>query len=198
MRQIVLAKRGDKVGIELRGKGPAAGNQFQLTFHWDDRASKKGFLSFDDTEPLDLHLGCMYRLKNGEQGVVHPIGKRYGSRDSPPFIHLDERDRGKDEGENLHILRPELIETVLIFALIDEGKASFSTLNGRLTIKDGAGREMLIRLDNAESRLKLCAMALIETQGSLLEIVKEERYFAGHDTCDRHYGFGFRWRAALK
>jgi tellurite resistance protein TerA len=202
MGQIILDKRGEKLGVDLRKGGPGAARKFHITLNWDDPAAgkKSGFLGFGAPKPVDLDLGCMYKLKDGEMGVIQPLGNNYGSKDSSPFIHLDKDDRSgaAADGENLSILKPELIEKLVIFALIYEGTANFSTVNGRMTIKDGGGTDILIRLDNKEPKLRLCAVALLEVRGEMLEIVKEERYFAGHDLCDRHYGFGFRWKAGSK
>ena len=202
MGQIILDKRGEKLGVDLRKGGPGAARQFHFNLDWDDPAAgkKPGFFSFARPQPVDLDLGCMYRLKDGDMGVIQPIGGNFGAKNSSPFIHLDKDDRSgaAADGENLFVYRPEQIEKLLIFALIYEGTANFSTVNGRLTIKDGAGTDILIRLDNKEPQLKLCAVALLEARGEKLEIVKEERYFAAHDSCDRHYGFGFRWKAGSK
>ena len=39
---------------------------------------------------------------------------------------------------------------------------------------------------------------MFENVGGNVEVSKEERYFQGHQDCDEHYGFGFRWSAGSK
>ncbi len=39
---------------------------------------------------------------------------------------------------------------------------------------------------------------MFENVGGNVEVSKEERYFQGHQDCDKHYGFGFRWSAGNK
>lgn len=202
MGQIVLDKRGEKLGVELRKGGKSAARKLQITLNWDDPAAgrKPGFFSFGRPQPVDLDLGCMYRLRNGEMGVIQPMGNNYGSKDFSPFIQLDRDDRrgGIAAGENLYIFEPDQVEKLVVFALIYEGTANFSTVNSRMTIKDEAGTDILIRLDNREPRLRLCAVALLQARGEHLEIVKEERYFSDQEDCDRHYTFGFRWQPGSK
>lgn len=141
----------------------------------------------------------MFRLANGDKGVIQPLGGKFGSRDAPPFIYLDKDDRtgAASDGENLYILRPDLIDMVMIFALIYEGTASFANVNGRLTIKDGR-QEIFIPLNNPDPRYTFCSICLIQKRGQTVEITKEERYVTDHEEADGHYRFGFRWVAGSK
>lgn len=202
MSKVTLEKRGARQGVDLKKDGRAGAQKFHVNLNWDDPSAGKsgGFFGFGKPAPVDLDLGCMYQLKNGEAGVIQPIGGNYGSRNDSPYIFLDKDDRSgaAADGENLHLLKPELIQKLVVFAFIYEGTANFSKVNGRLTIRDDIGTEIHIRLDNPDPGLKFCAVALIEARGNGLEIVKEERYFAGHRPCDQHYLFGFDWVAGSK
>jgi len=55
-----------------------------------------------------------------------------------------------------------------------------------------------VQLSNPDMRRTFCAIATIENYGGEIKVTKEERYFAGHQECDEHYGFGFRWSAGSK
>lgn len=202
MSKVTLEKRGARQSVDLKKDGRAGAQKFHVNLNWDDPSAgkSKGFFGFGKPAPVDLDLGCMYQLKDGEAGVIQPIGGNYGSRNGTPFIFLDKDDRSGSaaDGENLYLLRPDLIRKVVLFALIYEGTANFSTVHGQMSIKDDTGTEIQIKLDNPDARLKFCAVALIEARDAGLEIVKEERYFAGHRFCDQHYGFGFDWVAGSK
>lgn len=200
--KLTLDKRGSRQSVDLR-KGDRAGAQrFHVNLNWErpDAAKRRGILGWGGGGAVDLDLGCMYRLTDGSAGVIQPLGGNYGARNGPPFIFLDKDDRtgGAADGENLYLERPDLLDKVVLFALIYEGTGNFATVQGRMVIRDDTGTEILVRLDNPDSRLPFCAVVLLQRDAGRLEIVKEERYFPGHRRCDDHYGFGFHWTAGSK
>lgn len=142
----------------------------------------------------------MFRLKTGHKGVIQPLGNSFGSKTQLPYILLDKDDRSGSsvDGENLTIFRPDLVDFAVIFAMIYEGAKDFTTVNGRLTIKDQQHNEITIRLDASSPRLTFCVGCRFKNTGSAFDLAKEERYFTGHQEADRHYRFGFRWKAGAK
>ncbi|MFN3200809.1 MAG: TerD family protein [Bradymonadia bacterium] len=137
--KVTLEKRGQKVSL---AKGRAeSGAVIHVNLNWD--SPKKSW--FRDNS-VDLDLGCMFELTTGERGVIQPLGNQFGARARPPYIVLDKDDRSgaATDGENMRIYRPDLIRKLVIFAMIYEGTANFTTVNGRVTIKDGRGSEILV------------------------------------------------------
>ena len=195
--KVTLDKKGEKTSISLNKGGGV--QPVRVNLNWEAPA-KKGFLAALTGSAPDLDLGCMFRLKNGSGGVIQPLGNYFGSQNSEPFIYLDKDDRSgaAQDGENLTIFRPDQIETVMIFALIYEGAADFTSVNGRVTLKDQSGNEILIRLGAPERGLGFCSVATIRNVGGHIEITKEEQYFKGHMEADRQFGFGFNWKAGSK
>ena len=195
--KVTLDKKGEKTAISLQKGGGV--QPVYVNLNWEAPA-KKGFLASLTGSAPDLDLGCMFRLKNGRGGVIQPLGNYFGSQNSEPFIYLDKDDRSgaAQDGENLTIFRPDEIELVLIFALIYEGAADFTSVNGRVTLKDQSGNEILIRLGAPERGLGFCAVATIRNVGGHIEITKEEQYFKGHMEADQRVGFGFNWKAGSK
>ncbi len=198
--KVTLEKKGDKKAVDLRKGGGLQPLHFNL--NWDNpNANKRGFLGLGGGEAVpDLDLGCMYRLKDGSKGVIQPLGKMFGSKDRPPFIFLDKDDRtgAAADGENLFIYRPDLIDAVMVFALIYEGSRDFTSVNGRMTIREQTGNEIFIRLNSPDPNLTFCAICMVRRAGTTVEISKEERYFKGHSDADHHYQFGFTWRTGSK
>lgn len=198
--KVTLEKKGSKSAVNLTKGG---GQQpIHINLNWDNpNAGKRtGFLGLGGAVPApDLDLGCMFRMANGDKGVIQPLGERFGSRHAPPYIYLDKDDRtgASSDGENLYVLRPDLIEKLMIFALIYEGTANFATVKGRLTIKNGP-QEIFIPLNSPDPRLTFCAICVIEKKGDTVEITKEERYLMDHEDADKQFGFGFRWVAGSK
>lgn len=202
LSKVTLDKRGSKQTVELRKGG---GQQpIHINLNWDNPngGKRKGLFGFGGgaAEAPDLDLGCMLRMADGSQDVIQPVGGNFGSRTSSPFIHLDKDDRSgaAGDGENLYIFRPDLIERVMVFTFIYGGATSFSQVNGRLLIRDQAGNEILVPLNNPDNTRTFCAICLIQNQGDRVEVTKEERYFTGHGEADRHYGFGFEWTRGSK
>ncbi|MDR2076939.1 MAG: TerD domain-containing protein [Desulfovibrio sp.] len=208
-QKVKLSKvRLDKQGATHKVSLSKAGGQqiFHINLQWDQPPpgqKQGGFLGKllgGGGGGADLDLGCMWRDRHGNQGVIQPLGENFGSKDSPPYIFLDKDDRSgaAADGENMHIFRPDEMDTVVVFALIYEGTANFSTVNARLTISDGKGGEILVPLNTPDPRRTFCAVALITNDGTSIRFRKEELYFPGHKDCDQHYGFGFRWTAGRK
>jgi tellurite resistance protein TerA len=195
LSKVTLEKKGDSRKIDLTKRNTSS--PIHINLQWDEPKQKKRFWG----KPLgvDLDLGCMYRLKNGSAGVIQPLGGNFGSKSSSPYIFLDKDDRtgAVAEGENMYIFRPEDIELLVIFALIYEGTAKFSAVNGRITIKNGL-EETVIPLNNPDGGYSFCAVSRLEPDGNSIRITKDELYFVGHRECDSHYDFGFRWKAGKK
>ncbi len=192
--KVRLDKQGSTHKIDLT-KGEA--KSFHINLQWDAVSSApKGFFGkLLGGGGADLDLGCFWRDKQGNQGVIQPIGGNFGSKSTIPYIFLDKDDRtgAAQDGENMYILRPETIEKVLIFAMVYEGAANFRDVNARLTIRDDKGNEIFIPLATTDARRLFCAAALITNKNNALHFQKEERFFTQHKECDEFYDFGFHW-----
>jgi tellurite resistance protein TerA len=199
---INLQKSGDQHKIDL-SKGKA-----NITVHanlnWNQKVEgNKGFFSKllgnNDSGP-DLDLGCMYEMQNGEKMVIQPLGGNFGNKNQSPFIFLDKDDRSgsSNDGENMFVLKPELVKRIMFFALIYEGAPNFQSVGGRMTFKISNGEVITLSLNNPDSSSTFCAAAIFENRNGEYFLRKEEMYFPGHEVADRHYGFGFRWQAGKK
>lgn len=156
-----------------------------------------GFLT---KSTLDLDLGCMYRLKDGSQGVVQALGNLFGSLSSHPYISLDKDDRTglSSDGENLRLTKLELLDVVVVFAFIYEGAANWDSANGVVTVKQQGSADIVIKLDNPQQGKIMCGLIKIENKNSQLLVTKLEQYFPGHRELDKAFGFGFSWTAGRK
>ncbi|WP_425146117.1 TerD family protein [Deinococcus sp.] len=200
LTKVTLEKQGQRTSISLSKDGGL--QPIHVNLNWDrGGAVKKGLFGIPISRgDADLDLGCMYLMKDGDRGVIQALGNRFGSERFAPYILLDKDDRSgqAQDGENLLVLRPELIQQVLVFTFIYEGTSDFTSVGGRLNIKDAGGNEIFIRLNNPDPQRTFCAIAMFENVGGRIEVSKEERYFHGHQDCDQHYGFGFQWKAGSK
>ena len=198
---INLQKGGDKHSFNLT-KSSFQGDSLTIHANLNWSQEKKGgiFSFFNTKQDADLDLGCMYELQDGTKGVLQPLGKSFGSKTASPYIFLDkdDRDGGSADGENMRVFKPELIKRILFFGFLYSGATDFNSVNGRMFFKISNGDEVSLQLDNAGINKRFCAAALIENMNGDLSITKEARYFNGHSDADKHYGFGFIWKAGTK
>lgn len=193
---INLIKSGDSHKIDLNKK--SAG--ILVNLNWRTSIEKKGFWGKLTKTDIDLDLGCMYKLKNGEKGVIQALGNSFGSLVDSPYIALDGDDRSglSAEGENLRINKPHLIDFIVVFAFIYDGAPCWSDANGIVTIKQEDNPDIVINLDNPDGEKTMCALATIENEDNSLIISKCEKYYTGHKEVDNYFGFGFKWVAGSK
>ena len=192
LSKVTLEKRGDQQRVNLSKRGA---NQVHINLNWQSPEKRL----FAQKAP-DLDLGCMFLMQDGDSHVIQPVGGYFGDKDIPPYILLDKDDRSgaSQDGENLTIFRPDLIDRVMVFTFIYEGARGFSEVNARLSVTDPNGREIVINLDNPDQNRTFCSICTIENRQGDILITKEERYFAGHREADAHYGFGFNWQRGRK
>jgi tellurite resistance protein TerA len=199
--KVSLNKRGASAPVNLKKGGGA--QPIHVNLKWDQPIRKKGFLAslISSPDSADLDLGCMYRLTTGESGVIQALGNSFGSKTHPPFIFLDKDDRSgaAADGENMYIIRPDLVDLIVVFALIYEGSVDFTMVNARVIFRDETGSEIFIPINSPDPGLPFCVTTSIRRDNDAsIRISKEERFFRGHKECDDAYGFGFRWVAGHK
>lgn len=196
--KITLDKKGDKQTVDLAKVG--GDRPIHMNLNWDTGGRGGGFLGFGGGNAPDLDLGCMYRLRNGEASVIQALGGNFGSKSLSPHIFLDKDDRSgtASDGENLYLYRPGEVDLVMVFAFIYGGASDFTSVGGRMTITDGSGDQVFIKLDSPDRGRNFCAICTVRGRGNSVEITKEEQYFRGHRDADQRYGFGFRWTRGSK
>jgi tellurite resistance protein TerA len=147
---------------------------------------------------VDLDLGCLYELADGTKGVIPAFGNSFGSLDRPPYILLegDDRSGANLAGENMHVnlARPEQFRRVLVFAMVYRGTSNWAAVDGVVTLFPTSGPQVEVRLDSAENKARICAVALIESDGKTVSVRREVKYVTGSQAdLDKMYGWGMQW-----
>ncbi|WP_074378212.1 TerD family protein [Mycobacteroides abscessus] len=205
LSKISLTKAAPTVSLTKAGQQGA----MRVNLNWSQGAgqAKTGFLSKlagpSGGGGVDLDLGCLYELSNGDKGVVQALGNAFGSLTGAPHIKLDADDRTGSAagGENMHIdlSRPELFRRILIFAMIYEGAPNWAAVDGVVTLFPTSGPQVEVKLDSASNSARICAIALLQNTGSGIDVTREVRYIDGsQSTLDRTYGWGMKWTAGSK
>jgi len=212
---VSLTKSAPTVSLE---KSSTLGGLMRINLNWNQNPSsptpkaKKGFWAeFKEgyqmgqgrgPQGIDLDLGCLVEMQNGEKGVVQALGNSFGTLAEPPYIQLDQDDRTgqSTEGENLFLNLDNFkeIKRILIFAFIYEGAASWAQAEGVVTVFAPDGSQIVVKLDDFAGGNKMCGIAMISNVGGQVSISREVFYTAGHEYLDRKYGWGMQWVAGSK
>ncbi len=192
----VELKKGQKVNLVKKG---ASLGQILINLNWD-KPKKRLFFT---PPPIDLDLGCLYELKDGRKGAVQALGNSFGSLSNPPYVSLDGDDRtGESEGgENLRVNGDKVseIKRLLIYTFIYEGAANWREANGVVTVRYPGSEDLIVRMDEYSTSMKMCAIALMENvNGDSFSVEKQVKFFSGHSQMDQAYHWGLRWVAGRK
>jgi tellurite resistance protein TerA len=191
-KKISLAKLDEKKGL----------GEIIVNLKWNQGApKKKGFLSSllsdqKDNGGVDLDLGCLYELTDGNKGAVQALGNSFGNLDKVPFISLDGDDRTGGSGETLRINGNMIanIKRILVYTFIYEGVANWQQTDGVVTIKYPGNEDIIVRLDEYGFDLTMCGLVLFENQkNETFSVEKQIKFFNGHEDLDRAFDWGMKW-----
>lgn len=206
LSKIELTKKGQS--INLSKSNTQSIGEILVNLNWNQQTKKSGgffssLLGGGGSNGVDLDLGCLYELRNGQKGCVQALGNAFGSYHSAPFIELDGDDRtgAVSGGENLRINGNKIadIKRVLVYSFIYEGVANWSEADGVVTLKYPNGADIEVRLNEHRNGKIMCAIAMIENvNNETFKVQRLVEYFNGHKDMDRTYGWGMKWVAGSK
>jgi tellurite resistance protein TerA len=152
---------------------------------------------------VDLDLGCLYELKNGERGCIQAFGEKFGDYDKEPYIHLSGDERtGDAEGDDeiIRINGPKWddIERVLIYCYIYEGPTMWAEIAPQLTISKENEPCVKITPHAHREDINICALAKIQNKDGHMHFTNHTEYFHDHAAMDRAFGFGLKWGEGQK
>ena len=147
---------------------------------------------------VDLDLGCLYVLKNGERGCIQAFGEKFGSYDSAPFISLsgDERTgdaEGDDEILHLNAAHWDEIKQILIYCYIYKGPTLWKEIQPKLRINLEGQTPIQTQSDIPEDTMNVCALINIKNQKGGMHFTNHSEYFASQAAMSRAFGFGIEW-----
>ena len=196
-------QKGQKVSLEK--KSSAGLGEILVNLNWNSKPAKQGLLSglFGGNQGIDLDLGCLYELKNGQKGTVQALGKNVGSLNQAPYISLDGDDRTGSAvaGENLRINGNKLseIKRILVYTFIYEGVANWQQADAIVTIKYPGAEDIVVKMDSYNSSNIMCGLALFENlDDQTFSVEKIVQFFNGHQALDEAFHWGMKWKAGRK
>lgn len=196
-------QKGQKVSLQK--KSPAGLGEIHVNLNWNSVPQNQVFFKslFGGNQGIDLDLGCLYELKDGRKGAVQALGNSFGSLMQAPFISLDGDDRtgAAVAGENLRINGNQIsqIKRVLVYTFIYEGVANWQQADATVTIKCPGSEDLIVKMDNYNSDLKMCALAYIENvNDEAFSVEKVVQFYAGHSFMDKAFNWGLKWSPGRK
>ncbi|WP_342428141.1 TerD family protein [Paenibacillus sp. FSL L8-0158] len=199
LRKIELKKKGDTINLK---KGSGGLGEILINLNWNQVQQSKGFFN-RGSKGVDLDLGCLYEMKNGDKGVVQALGEVFGSLNRFPYIALDGDDRtgSVKTGENLRINGAKIseIKRILVFTFIYEGVTNWSQADGVVTLYQKDGPDIIVHMNEHDNRKGMCAIAMIQNvNDETFSIERLVQFYGGHRELDRAYNWGMRWSQGSK
>ena len=208
LSKITLTKNQSSINLTKRDDF----GKISVNLDWNQRpdvskqAPKKGLLGdlFKQHKAggIDLDVGAMIHLKNGEKTLIQALGNRFGSLQSAPYVLLraDDRTGQVSGGEWLDINGQQWsqIEEIFIFAFIYEGAPNWAQTDGVVTIHVPEQPPIETRLTEGTGNLPMCAIARLVNQQGSINVERINQYFKGHQEMDKAFNWGFSWKRGSK
>ena len=198
----ISLEKGKKVSLK---KGSQSGlGEILINLNWNTKPAKKGLFGvFGGGQGIDLDLGCLFELKDGQKGAVQALGNAFGSLQHLPFIALDGDDRtgAVTTGENLRIdgNKIALFKRILVYTFIYEGVANWQQADAVVTIKYPGAEDLVVKMDSYNSNDVMCGLALLENvNDETFSVEKIVQFYPGHQALDSAFHWGMRWQAGRK
>ncbi|WLP93750.1 TerD family protein [Psychrobacter sp. M13] len=208
LSKITLTKNQTSINLTKRDDF----GKISVNLNWNQRpnvdkaAPKKGLLGdlfkSHGASGIDLDVGAMIHLKNGEKTLIQALGNRFGSLQTAPFVCLraDDRTGQVSGGEWLDINGQQWaqIEEVFIFAFIYEGAPNWAQTDGVVTVHVPEQPPIETRLTEGAGNLPMCAIARLVNQQGSINVERINQYFKGHQEMDKAFNWGFSWKRGRK
>ncbi len=199
----ISLQKGQKVSLK---KSSSSGlGEILVNLNWNARPVKKGLLGglFGGSQAIDLDLGCLFELKDGQKGTVQALGNAFGNLNRPPYVALDGDDRtgAAASGENLRINGNQIqnIKRILVYTFIYEGVANWQQADGIVTIKYPGAEDLVVKMDDYNSTERMCGLALLENvNDETFSVEKIVQFYTGHEALDQAFHWGLRWKPGRK
>jgi tellurite resistance protein TerA len=211
-----VSTEGEIIHAELRRTGdtkiidPREGGygEIRIAAAWDDvRPEAKGLFGALkrklQVKKVDLDLGCLYELKNGERGAIQAFGDMYGSYEKAPYITLTgDRQKGSsfEEGEFILINGEKWkeIKRVLIYVYIYGTTVAWNEIKPQVGIRVPGEERVLALPALHNSSLPVSVIVGLENVSNGIKFTNYTEYFPGHAEMDRAFGFGIEWAEGKK
>lgn len=205
IRSAELANTGD---FKIVNPLPGGFGEIRIGAAWDNiTVETQGFfarLLHKYTEKkVDLDLGCLYELKNGERGAIQAFGDMYGDYDRPPWVRLSgDKKKGNrvEDGEFILVNGGKWaeIKRMLIYVYVYGEAVAWDQIRPRIAIAIPGEEQITAFPGLHDSILSVAAIAGLENSNNGIKVINYTEYFPGHAEMDRAFGYGIQWTEGSK
>ncbi|MBR1729424.1 MAG: TerD domain-containing protein [Selenomonadaceae bacterium] len=197
-------RKGQKISLVKTGKTLG---EIVINLNWSQPQQQKssGFLDRifgNSSKGVDLDLGCLFELQNGDKGVVQALGNAFGELNHSPYIALDGDDRTGSvaAGETIRVNGKfvDKIKRILVYTFIYDGVAQWREVDGIVTVKCPGSPDIIVRMDEYGSKKRLCGIALLENTGSTFSVEKIVKFYDNQRYLDEDFDWGLQWQVGRK
>jgi tellurite resistance protein TerA len=147
---------------------------------------------------VDIDIGCLYELQNGERGALQALGAADGSLTGPPYIRLSHDERsgaadGDDEFMRINGTAWKDIKRIVVYVYIYQGAVNWARVRPQIRLLIPGQQQLAIKPKAHLNDLGVCALALCENVRNGFKLTNLTEYFPGQAELDRAYGFGLEW-----
>ncbi|WP_442966584.1 TerD family protein [Psychrobacter sp. I-STPA10] len=210
LSKVTLTKTQSSINLKKKDNF----GKISINLNWNQQANaasqatgqpKKGLLSDlfkQRASGIDLDIGAMIFLKNGERTLIQALGNHFGNLNASPYVLLraDDRTGHMTGGEWLDINGSQWsqIQEVLVFAFIYEGVPNWAQTDGIVTIHVPEQPPIETHLTEGANNRPMCAIARLVNQNGSINVERINQYFNGHQDMDKAFGWGFSWKRGSK
>lgn len=203
--KITLEKPQQSTRISL-----TKGGDIKVSLRWNKSPvqPKKGLfasLFSSGSGEIDLDLGVCVETTDGVKRLLDPLQSGFqrgdrGSLASAPYVLHSGDDRAGGGGEVLLVSGSSFtsIRQIWVYTFIYEGVARWMETDAVVTIEAPGQATIEIPMGRQTSGEMFCALAHLTFQSGTLDIQRLVTFHGDHESCDRQYGWGFRWSAGSK
>lgn len=196
LSKITLDKTNSSISLAKRDEGFG---EIKVNLNWN-KGKSGGF--FSRNKSIDLDVGCLFEMQDGDKGAVQALGNSFGDFNRKPFIQLmgDDRTGAVSDGEWLRINGKQWasMRRILIYAFIYEGAPNWAATDGVVTIYVPDQAPIEVRLNEEGGTQGMCAIAMLENVNGAVRVNRLVNFFKGHELMDKKYQWGMRWSAGSK
>lgn len=197
LRKITLEKSSPTVSLKKTGD---TFGEIVLNLNWNQGTAKRGF--FGGSKSVDLDLGVLYELQNGDKGIVQALGNTFGSYEFDPWIELsgDDRTGSVAAGETIRVngRHFDKIKLLGVFALIYDGVPNWQQTDGVVRMNMPGQPEIEVRMNEAGGSRRLCGIAVIHNRNGELSIERHMQFYPSQKEFADQIGIFLRWKAGSK
>lgn len=198
LKKITLEKSSPSVSLKKTGD---TFGEIILNLNWTQGEQKKGFFG-GGSKNIDLDLGVLYELKNGDKGVIQALGNTFGNFNFDPWIELsgDDRTGAVTAGETIRVNGRffEQIRRIAVFALIYDGVPNWNKTDGIVRMNIPGQPEIELRLDEGRDNCRLCGIAIIDNDNGALKMTRHMKYYVSQKPFADEIGIIMQWQAGRK